>query len=76
MAVGLVRLLGVFKAHLLDYIVFCLTLTTENCFEHMTRLSTRLTGKNSTDGSPGQSIHQPFFRCNISPKSAIFSISG
>jgi hypothetical protein len=42
----------------------------------MTRLSTRLTGKNSTDGSPGQSIHQPFFHCNISPKSAIFFISG
>jgi hypothetical protein len=36
MAVGLVRLLGVFKAHLLDYIVFYLMLTTENRFEHMT----------------------------------------
>jgi hypothetical protein len=32
MAVGWVRWLGVFKAHLLDYIVFYLTLTTENCF--------------------------------------------
>jgi hypothetical protein len=51
-------------------------MTTENCFKQMTRLSTRLSGKNSTDGSPYGSFHQTFFHCNISPKSAIFPMSG
>jgi hypothetical protein len=32
--------------HLLDYIVFDLWLTTENCFEHMTRLFPRTARKN------------------------------
>jgi hypothetical protein len=36
-------------------------MTTENCFGHMTLLSARLTGKNSTNGSPDGSFHQPFF---------------
>jgi hypothetical protein len=50
-------------------------MTTENCFEHMSHLSKCLTGKNSTDGSPYGSFHHPFFRCNITPKSALFSVS-
>jgi len=45
-------------------------MTTENCFENMTRFSTYLTQKNSTDGSPYRSFNQPFFCCNISPKRA------
>jgi hypothetical protein len=72
MAVGWVRGFNVFKAHLLDYIVFYLTLTTENCFKQLTRLWGRLKGKNGIDASPREPIHQAFFRCNISPKGALF----
>jgi len=68
MAVGLVLFVGGFKTLLPYYIVFCFTMTTENCCEHMTRLSTRLTGKNNNNESPYVSFHQPFFRCNISLK--------
>jgi RND family efflux transporter MFP subunit len=34
-----------------------------------------MTGVNSTNGSPYGFWHQPFFRCNISPKSALFFVS-
>jgi len=46
---------------LLDYIVFSLMLATENCFEHMTRLSERLTSKNGTNRSPVHSFINIFF---------------
>ena len=36
----------------------------------------RLKVKKSTNGSPDGSFHQPFFRCNISLKSAMFPVSG
>jgi hypothetical protein len=51
-------------------------LATENCFEHMTRLSERLTGKNGTNRSPCAFFHQQFFRCNISDKSAMYPLLG
>jgi hypothetical protein len=76
MTVGLVQLAAVFKTRLSDYIVFYLTMTTKNCFEHATRLPTRLTGKIRTSGLPHGSFHPTFFSCNIRPKSAILFDSG
>jgi hypothetical protein len=45
--------LGLLNMGLSDYIGFCCRMTTEICFENMTHLSERLTGKNITNRSAG-----------------------
>lgn len=46
-------MLGLFKMRLSDYIGFCCRMTTEICFENMTHLWERLTGKSVTNRSEG-----------------------